>query len=610
MNRLPKSLRTSLIRATVALVWLVLVTVPTTWVSGMVLQQTDKVDTTANQPANTWASRIAKEGTRNVSEGQDLANALGSNDAFAPRLHESTVADADNSGTRVARRATPKNSSSSAKATPTTINNKQIGTTDWVLAEQPEFGARHNHRPPKTDVSAHSIPPSAEDFGPTPVDPTMPYDASSQIWVYAGKTLNANRRPLVELGKPWYQLGELRPGETWLGRHNLVLPQFLVYGDFRTGYGAHDFGTDNTSRIAWELNLNFDFRLTATERFVMFIAPLDKDNRNTRWLLDEDLFVEELDAEVDFGFFEGDMGALAGGAVGQTLPFDLPFALGVMPMVIQNGVWMEDAILGLAATIPARSSARLDISNLDFTFFAAYDNIDSPAFEGDNNAAKMYGFATFIDALGGYIELDYAFLEDRNRDRNRSYHNIGAAYTRRFGRFISHSTRVIINAGQSTRNGPQTADGTLLLFENSLITSHPQTFVPYFNFWAGFDLPQSAARAAAAGGVLRNTGILFETDGLTAYPTLDATANDTWGGALGMNILTPGFTQQLILEMAFLQTMGSNPNRNAAGNQYGLGARYQLPLSNSWILRSDAMYGFLNNAPDVHGFLLELRHKF
>ena len=57
--------------------------------------------------------------------------------------------------------------------------------------------------------------------------------------------------------------------------------------------------------------------------------------------------------------------------------------------------------------------------------------------------------------------------------------------------------------------------------------------IPYFNLWSGFDDPQSVARAGGAGGVLRNTGILFESDNLTGYPTLDATGNDTlarrWG---------------------------------------------------------------------------------
>ena len=56
--------------------------------------------------------------------------------------------------------------------------------------------------------------------------------------------------------------------------------------------------------------------------------------------------------------------------------------------------------------------------------------------------------------------------------------------------------------------------------------------------------------------------------------------------------------------------MGEDPNRNAAGDQYGLGFRYQLPLSNSVILRVDGMQGFLRNADDNRGLRVEMRHKF
>jgi len=183
------------------------------------------------------------------------------------------------------------------------------------------------------------------------------------------------------------------------------------------------------------------------------------------------------------------------------------------------------------------------------------------------------------------------------------------AYTRRYGRFLSNSFRLINNAGQTPNGIDQTADGTLLLFENSLITSNPLTFVPYFNGFVGFDRPQSAARDPLSGGVLRNTGILFETDGLTGYPLLDDTANNAMGGAIGLNILAKDLSQQLILEAAMVAPFEGKPT-NVDGEQFGVGMRYQLPISNSVILRTDAMYGFNESEPDLQGFRVELRKKW
>ena len=70
------------------------------------------------------------------------------------------------------------------------------------------------------------------------------------------------------------------------------------------------------------------------------------------------------------------------------------------------------------------------------------------------------------------------------------------------------------------------------------------------------------------------------------------------------------FSQQLVVEAAFLGVMGDDANRNAQGDQYGLGVRYQLPLTNAIIFRSDAMIGFRRGDEDINGFRMELRHKF
>ena len=505
-----------------------------------------------------------------------------------------------------------KKSGDSKSASAKSAKSAKSDKDSFKLAAQPVIGDHYIEDNPQTDARANLIEPLVSDFSADAINPYLPYEPFPQINVYEGKTLYANQRPLVELGRPWYQLGQLSPGSSVLGYHNNVTPQFLIYGDARTAYASNDQGSNTTSQIASQLNLDFDLKLTGTERFHAFFQPTSSGGRNTRRLLDDDETIYEGNANPVFGYFEGDLGALAGGAIGKTLPFDLPFTLGLIPLVFQNGVWFEDAILGVAATLPARNSPRFNISNMDITFFAGYDQLDSPAFEGDDSAARIIGMASFLEALNGYIEIDYAFLDDRTFD-DRSYHNIGIGYTRRYGRFLSNSTRVIVNAGQNAAaNGENTADGVLLLSENSLITGAPSNVVPYFNMFAGFDRPQSAARAGTAGGVLRNTGILFESDNLTGYPTLDATANDTYGMALGVNILSGGdrFSQQLVLETAFLGVAGDDATRNANGDQYGVGFRYQLPLSNSVIFRSDGMVGFLRNDDDISGIRVEVRKKF
>jgi len=480
----------------------------------------------------------------------------------------------------------------------------------FTLAATPQVGESYFGDRYCADRCAQPIAPWAGDFSPDPIGGLPPYDGATEQWAYENKVCINEQRPWIEAGLCWLDNGQLPPPRNWFGCCNPAVPQLIVFGDVRTAAAVNRAGGDSTSLLAWEWNVDIDWKLTATERWHMALSPLDRPNANTRYLFDDDLFEDEFDARLDTAFFEGDMGALVGGWTGQTLPFDLPFAVGLMPMVFQNGVWMDDAMLAAAVTIPARTSAALDISNLDVTYFAAFDRIDSAAFAGQPSAARMYGVASFVEAWGGYVELDYAYLDDRDEVLDRNYHSVGLGFSRRTGAWLSNSLRVIGCAGQSSDGGPNTADGWAVLSENSLITAQPATFVPYTNLFVGFDRPQSAARDVQVGGILKNTGILFESDGMTGYPTLDGTAHGTYGGAIGINWLSQDFLQQIVLEAATVQIHSNDPSRAIQDEQYGVGMRYQRALSPSVLIRADTMYGFQSSADDLHGVRVELRKKY
>jgi len=440
------------------------------------------------------------------------------------------------------------------------------------------------------------------------------YDACQELGIYGDKYLNPTQRPLIEWGVPLYLGGPVPPPSCDCGPTNPSLPRFYLYGDARAAAAYIDQNGNAKGVLADRLNLEWDLWLTSTERFHMSTCPMQRDNSFQRIEFDNGRseFFDELDffdPDTDSAFFEGDLGYMIGGWTGRYAPFDLPVAAGLVPLVFQNGVWMEDATIGVAATIPARNSAWLDWSNYDVTFFAGFDQVTSPAFEDSNAAANVVGITTMIDAYGGYVEAGYAFLDDTTA-LGRSYHNVGLSFTRRYLNLVSNSMRVIVNAGQDGPEAARTADGVLLIAENSFLTRWPYNVIPYVNTWVGFDDPQSVARAGAAGGVLRNTGILFESDNLTGYPTLDASANDTYGAAVGLDLLSPEFTHQLILEAAVLQVFDDPATRRAPGDQYGVGLRYQVPLSHTTLLRFDVMHGWLVDADDLTGARAEFRWKF
>jgi hypothetical protein len=465
-----------------------------------------------------------------------------------------------------------------------------------------------HHHPPCTDERAILAPCDNGDFSADAF--FAPYDACAEQKAYTDKADVCTQRPLVEIGLPFYEAGPLPESSDILGPTNLVQQKFYIYGDYRAALAQSQLVGQEKTELAHRLNLDIDYAFTSTERLHAFVGPFQEDARFMR--IEDGKYIEELDlfqADTDTLFFEGDLGQMLGGWEGTYAPIDLPVTIGLIPLLFQNGVWMLDAVVGVAATVPAQNSPWLDWSNYDVTFFAGFDEISSGAFDFDQDAAALVGATTMIEARGGYFELGYGFVDDQEGG-GRSYHNVGASYTRRYLNVLSNSVRVITNAGQERGDVRQTADGVLLLVENSLLTENPYNVIPYVNFFAGFDRPQPLARAGAFGGTLFNTGVLFQSDLLTAFPTLDATGNNTCGAAMGLDLIAPGFDQQVIVEVAVLHAMESPEERIAAGDQVGLGARWQKQLSTAHLIRADAMVGMLENSDDIAGARVEYRWKF
>ncbi|MGB1110511.1 MAG: hypothetical protein ACPG4N_09155 [Gammaproteobacteria bacterium] len=503
-------------------------------------------------------------------------------------------------------------------------NIKRIGgicLTTTALIHLPLWAAGgHGEEatPPSMSPAATQVDHEAELFGPDPSYEDKPYNTDAQLNIYGGKREVENPRPLLELGRPIYEAGPLSPPGHGLGRKNPTDHAFSLYGDWRTAIAYNDKGLVETGELATRLNLEADWKFTGTERLHAAFRPLDQDGDFTRCEFSGDTPADckdNTDLTPDSFFFEGDLGAISAGISDRYSSFDLPIALGKMPLILQNGIWLDDFATGAAVTLPALNSPSLDISNMDITFMALVDDVSSGGMvEANGNIAEhnanIYAITSFIEANEGYWELGWGYTDGEGVLDDQSYHNASVAFTKRYGGWLSNSVRLIHNWGQDRLNGArQTADGTLLLIENSLITSKPLTLIPYLNLFAGFDRPQSLARDPGAGGVLKNTGINFETDGLTGFPTLDASANNTYGAALGVEYLF-GLDRQIVVELATVQTREDAASRAIPGEQYALGLRYQQNIDRAWLFRIDAMAGSRKGLEDIGGIRFEIRRKF
>lgn len=461
-----------------------------------------------------------------------------------------------------------------------------------------------------------SIPFPANWFLPDPSYPQA-YDPQAQLDIYGAKHMNPTAYPPIQYGIRLYDWGAYTPRPTWMGIKNPIMNGLMIFGDLRIAAvdGTLKNASPSQKKLAVRLNLEGDWQFTPTERIHALVRPLDSGGIATNYQFGSNVSGDKFTHEGNFGlktlFFEGDLGAIRAGLTNEDNKRDRPISFGRVPIFTQNGIWADDPIDGVELSIfTAQSSRKLDIPNYDLIVFGAFHNISSPALPAGDTSAKLAGFAGFFDGFGGYTEYGYGYLRDSDNP-DLSYHNVTAAYSKRWWGKFANSYRVIGNFGQKANGAAKTADGVLLLFESSLVrgsltTINTLTFVPYLNLFAGFKKPQPLARAADTGGVLKNTGINFETDGMTAYPTLTASANDAYGGALGLEYLF-NLDQQIVAEVARYQPRGDN---NPLGAQTGFGLRFQRPITHTWIVRADAMKGWRTGLNDIYGVRLEFRRKF
>jgi len=537
-----------------------------------------------------------------------------------PATTPEQVAEAESQGGMVRRRPKP---TAPAPAPVETTPPAPAAASD---SSAPSANANSHDAAPKMSPQARPAAFDRKQFRP---DPTYRegYQAKAQIEVYGGKTRLQPPRPLLEFGYPMYGIGPIGEGSSWLGEKNPVKQQVLLYGDWRTtvAYNDDDIpggdGETANALVATRLNLDLDWKLTGTERLHFLFRPLDRRGNVTRSEFqgaptpDGKDDESALNGNVVVGFLEGDVGAIAQGIAGSYNTLDLPFAAGLIPLQFQNGIWVDDAFSGLAVTIPAMNSVALDISNMDITFFAGADRVSLPGVLGtDDHDGRVLGVATFVETLSGYVEAGYGYLMDeRGASFDESFHGATVAFTRRYGNWLSNSVRLVgaFLQEEPPAGATTSAKGVLLLVENSLITRRPYTLIPYLNLFVGVDAPQSLARDPGTGGILKNTGLNFESDGLTGFPTLDASGRQAVGGALGLEYLF-NLNQQFVVELAGLQRTAESPGDTS---DYGLGLRYQLPFWKRFILRADGIFGAVNQGDagterDISGVRVELRAKF
>lgn len=418
-------------------------------------------------------------------------------------------------------------------------------------------------------------------------------------------------KPVLELGDPFLGNGLIRPGIK-LPTGQMLQPSFLLFGTFRSALQSFDNGDQTTSEWANRLDLHGNINLSGTERLLISMRPLDRETGEyTGYNFspdgDDKGWQQDFNARLTQLFFEGEIGEIFPGLdPTDSGTFDVGFSIGRQPVLIQEGLLINDTIDLFGVT---RNSIVFDgVSNLRITGVYGWNHINRGNNDlGDNssndNSAQLFGVFSEADtAWDNTLSLDFIYVDDTD-DEDAWY--VGAASTQRFG--VLNTTFRVNASIPLQEDTPGTRGGVILLSE--LSTTLPGTDnIAYFNTFWNIGQFTSAARGRDQGNPVANLGILYSPVGMGRYAVpLGQSIDHTIGAALGYQMfLGNGIDSQLILELG-ARTSTKNGRKEGV---LGFGARYEQAIGKHHVLRLDSFVAGQQGADISYGLRTEWMIKF
>ena len=412
-------------------------------------------------------------------------------------------------------------------------------------------------------------------------------------------------RSLLEIGGPFLDTGPLSKGfefpTGWV-----VQPQFLLFGSYRTAFQTFDRG-DPPRKTEWANRLDVfgNLQLSGTERLVVGLRPLDKDNHylgrewepQARWR-------SNVDGNLEMLFFEGDLG--------QMFPkldphdrhhLDYGFSVGRQTLLMQDGLLLNDIIDSVGIV---RNSLHTPwTSGLRLNLFYGWGQIN----RGDNemdHSARLYGGESAADFFWGSVDLDAVYVSARSKTGDGVYGGMGVV-TRGavFGETVNWTVRVV--GSQAVHHEtPANGSGALVFSEMGHTPAGTLDYV-YLNTFVAAGRFTSAARGPEKGGPLGRMGVLFEAFELGRYGApLGNAATDSLGAIVGYQRFFSAFRRQVVLEVG-----GRDATSGSGGlTAIALGGKFQQAFGRHVLVEVDSFVAGQENAAPAYGGRGEFMVKF
>ena len=434
-------------------------------------------------------------------------------------------------------------------------------------------------------------------------------------------------------------------GENFLGEGNLQqgfelptgavwAPALWVFGTLRSAFQTVDTGIGDSERVTdWANRFDFfaNLQLTATEKFVLGIRPLDK-NRGGQFsgyrfegqVGDEDEgFLDFTNANIRTLFGEGDFGSLLPNLDKQgTTWLDFGYTVGRQPLIFQDGILLNDTQDAVGIV---RNNVRLPgVSNLRSSLLYSWDSVSRGANlinnEGeDEGDLDQFGFFNSWDTEFKTFNADFIYTLDSDNDSDEedgdSIH-AGISIAERIGRY---SVTWRANGSYALEEESDLVTNGVLLSTEFSWTPHRSDDTVWINpFVTIGNFTQAGRENVDGGGPLAPIGILFASPNLGAFGSeLDNKANDNAGAAIGYQAFWNDHRTNLGLEIAGFKDVGLEDEFQQGFEwQVGVGFQAQQKVTEQSLVQLEGFYalqegeGDIEVDDDAYGGRLEFLYQF
>jgi hypothetical protein len=419
------------------------------------------------------------------------------------------------------------------------------------------------------------------------------------------ESMPSRPNPILELGGDFLGPGNIRRGYE-LPTGAVWQPTLLVFGTHRSALQTFHSDNETTAEFANRLDLFANLQLTASERFVLGLRPLDDEGEFSSYqfepdngLSDDTGWQDETNVRVNTFFFEGDFGEIFPNlSKDDRKATDYGFVVGRQPVNYQAGLLINDNIDAIGVT--RNTLLPKGGSDLQVTFMYGWNEIHrGDRIERENQS--LYGLFVSTDTPKATQNFDFLYMQDRNGDTDGFFW--GVSDVRRIGHYNLSSR--IVGSHSLDKESSAIQDGTLVFAELSWTPAWTDNNI-YINAFAGIDNFRSAARDPATGGPLGRAGILFAAIGMGRYGApLSNGADSSVGGAIGYQLFINPIVNQFIFELG-----GRKGTRAGDDTSIAAGARYRHVFGQHIVAQVD-VFGALNESrSDSYGGRFELRVEF